>query len=259
MRFVPYPEPPYPAENPHTDEKALLGKILFWEEQLSGDDSVACGSCHRGSAGGSDPRSATEAAWLPGNDAMHGTADDLRGSPGIVPCGPEGRLGEAVQVTTRKAPSYLDAMFARRLFWDGRAECASDECPSIDAFEDPDQPGSFPIAMFGALENQAVGPPMSTVEMACAEPTWTAIHQKLETATPLALASDIPGELAEFIAANGASYPELFRAAFGAEQTSGPETEINVEDAHVTVPAKDPTRADDLSGPPYRTGDGEEA
>ena len=40
---------------------------------------------------------------------------------------------------------------------------------------------------------------------------------------------------------------------------TGPETEINVEDAHVTVPAKDPTRADDLSGPPYRTGDGEEA
>ena len=32
----PMPEPP---ENPLTDAKALLGKFLFWEEQLSHDNS----------------------------------------------------------------------------------------------------------------------------------------------------------------------------------------------------------------------------
>jgi len=48
--------PPSPAENPPTLDKALLGKILFWEEQLSSDNTVACGSCHQPGRGFSDPR-----------------------------------------------------------------------------------------------------------------------------------------------------------------------------------------------------------
>ena len=63
-------------------------------------------------------------------------------------------------------------MFAANLFWDGRAECRKVGCPSSSAFEDPDNLGTFPIASGGALENQAVGPPMSPVEMACAAATW---------------------------------------------------------------------------------------
>jgi cytochrome c peroxidase len=101
------------------------------------------------------------------------------------------------------------------------------DCPSIDAFEDPDHPGTFPIAMFGALENQAVVPFLSTLEMACAGTTWSDLHRKLEAATPLSLATNLPADVAAFIAQNGDSYPELFRAAFGDEQTSGSETEIN--------------------------------
>lgn len=228
LRTQAYPPPSYPTENPFTEEKALLGKILFWEEQMSGDDTVACGTCHRGAAGGSDPRSAGAVAHLPGADMQLDTDDDVRGSPGIVACDNAGEtVGQSVQVTGRKAPSYLDAMFSRRLFWDGRAECTHAECPNIDAFEDPDNPGTFPIAIFGALENQAVGPPLSTVEMTCEGTTWSDIHTKLAGVTPLALASEIPGEMLGFITDNGASYPELFAAAFGSEQTSGPETEIN--------------------------------
>lgn len=228
LRFAAYPEPPYPEENAHTDAKAMLGKVLFWEEQLSSDDTVACGTCHRGAAGGSDPRSSEPSSRLPGLDGVLDTDDDIQGSPGIVHCDETGtRTGSAVQVTDRKAPSYLDAMFAQRLFWDGRAECSAPDCPSIDAFEDPDNPGTFPIARFGALENQAVAPPLSTVEMACAGTTWADIHQKLESATPLAFATDVPEDMAEFIAESGGSYPEMFRLAFGGEQTSGLETEIN--------------------------------
>lgn len=228
LRFAAYPDPPYPAENPHTEAKALLGKVLFWEEQLSGDDTVACGTCHRAAAGGSDPRSRDESSHLPGPDATLGTSDDIHGSPGIIACDETGaRTGSTVQITERKAPSYLDAMFAPRLFWDGRAECAVAGCPSVDAFEDPDNPGSFPIAMFGALENQVVAPPLSTVEMACAGTTWADLHRKLESVTPLSLATNLPEDLASFIAESGESYPEMFRAAFGSEQTSGPETEIN--------------------------------
>lgn len=228
LRRNPYPPTPFPPENPDSDAKAKLGKILFWEEQLSADNTVACGTCHRPNAGGSDPRSSTSAARLPGPDGVSGTADDVHGSPGVIRCNAQGQqTGAAIQVTGRKAPSYLDAMFAPRLFWDGRAECRREDCPTFSAFEDPDAPGTFPIQYGAALESQAVGPPLSDVEMACEDASWQAIHQKLKSATPLALASQIPADLAELIAAHDASYPRLFEAAFGDEQTSGPRDEIN--------------------------------
>ena len=61
--------PPVSPENPVTEEKRVLGKILFWEEQLSSDDTVACGTCHIPAAGGSDPRLAAH----PGPDGLFGT------------------------------------------------------------------------------------------------------------------------------------------------------------------------------------------
>src|SRR5262245_11453347 len=124
-----YPDPVTPSENLHSPEKALLGKILFWEEQLSSDDSVACGTCHRAAAGGSDPRAPSADSRHPGADGMLGTADDPHGAQGIRRCEivggqlrrkPDATFGDRVQVTRRKPPSYLDAMFAPDLFWDGR-------------------------------------------------------------------------------------------------------------------------------------------
>ena len=50
----PIPTPIAPVENPTTVEKAMLGKILFWEEQLSSDDTVSCGTCHTASVGRTD-------------------------------------------------------------------------------------------------------------------------------------------------------------------------------------------------------------
>jgi cytochrome c peroxidase len=40
------PPPPTPAGNPTTPNKALLGKALFWDEQLSSSRTMACGTCH---------------------------------------------------------------------------------------------------------------------------------------------------------------------------------------------------------------------
>ncbi len=228
LHDLPYPPSPYPAENPDSDAKALLGKILFWDEQLGGDNTMACGTCHRPNAGGSDPRATLPAAAQPGIDQVLGTADDVHGSLGVVRCNAQGQhTGQSLQVTARKAPTYLDAMFPGRLFWDGRAECAHGGCPSFSAFEDPDTLGTFPIQSGGALENQAVGPPLSPVEMACEGASWSAIHHKLALATPLALAKLVPEALSVFITANGGTYPQLFEAAFGATQTSGPADEIN--------------------------------
>ncbi|MEL6908320.1 MAG: cytochrome c peroxidase, partial [Planctomycetota bacterium] len=52
----PLQAPPAPAANPTTPEKAVLGKILFWDEQLSSDGTIACGTCHIPGVGGGDPR-----------------------------------------------------------------------------------------------------------------------------------------------------------------------------------------------------------
>ncbi len=40
------PPPPVPPQNPITEAKRVLGKMLFWDTQLSSDNSVSCGTCH---------------------------------------------------------------------------------------------------------------------------------------------------------------------------------------------------------------------
>jgi cytochrome c peroxidase len=212
-RFDPYPEVPFPAENQFTEEKAILGKILFWEEQMSSDNTMACGTCHRGSAGGSDPRAASPQARHPGADGQLGTADDIHGGMGVKRCNIVGQnvvykadpvFGTNVQVTGRKPPTYLDAMFASDIFWDGRAK---------SAFKDPDTQ-TIAIQNGGGLESQAVGPPLSDAEMACENRTWAMIHAKLQAAKPLDLARDLPPDMKAALTANP-TYPKLFEAAFG--------------------------------------------
>jgi len=199
--------PPVPAENPVTEQKRILGKILFWEEQLSSDDTVACGTCHIPAAGGADPRLAAH----PGPDALFGTADDTVGSAGIVH---RNTLNEAVddpvfgparQVTGRASPTMLMSMFAQDVFWDGRAR---------SVFLDPLDAGNVIIAAGGALENQAVAPILSNVEMAHDGRTWGDVTNKLALVDPLAVAGRVPPDMAAALVANP-SYAELFSAAFG--------------------------------------------
>jgi cytochrome c peroxidase len=205
-----YPDAVYPEENPNSPEKALLGKILFWEEQLSSQDSHACGTCHRPSAGGSDPRAASSASLGAGPNGIFGDADDVRGSQGVVRCDstgapkPDPVYGLNVQVTPRRAPSALDALLFDELFWDGRAGTT---------FIDP-VTGEVAIEVGGALESQATRPPLSNVEMSCEGYDWTAIESKLAAAVPLRLASQIPTAMSEAISEHP-SYPSLFEWVYG--------------------------------------------
>src|SRR5690606_33682596 len=111
-----------PAQNPQTPEKIMLGKVLFWEEQLSDDNSIACGSCHLPEFGGGDGRTAQQIA--PGMDGVLGTADDIRGSGGIVRQAnnksftPSSVFGLRPQITARTSPSNLGAGHHADLFWD---------------------------------------------------------------------------------------------------------------------------------------------
>jgi len=45
-----------PAENPVTDAGATLGRVLFYDTQLSANHSISCGSCHVQQHAFSDPR-----------------------------------------------------------------------------------------------------------------------------------------------------------------------------------------------------------
>ncbi len=199
-----------PAENPITEEKRVLGKILFWDEQLSSDNSVACGTCHQPAAGGSDLRLGLH----PGFDQIFGTDDDVVGSPGIKALDVEGRpvihaqFGLEAQVTGRASPSFFTSMFADSNFWDGRA---------TDQFVDPLNENSVIISEGGSLESQAVGPILSTVEMAKEGRDWGDVISKLEQVQPLALASNIPADMEDALAGDQ-RYGDLFQAAFGDEE-----------------------------------------
>ena len=50
-----FPPMDIPEDNPLTVEGIELGRLLFWEKDLSADGSMSCGSCHLPSAGFSDP------------------------------------------------------------------------------------------------------------------------------------------------------------------------------------------------------------
>jgi cytochrome c peroxidase len=41
-----FPTPRVPADNPMSDEKVDLGRFLFFDEMLSGNQTTSCGSCH---------------------------------------------------------------------------------------------------------------------------------------------------------------------------------------------------------------------
>jgi len=205
------PPPPPPAGNAITPQKIQLGKALFWDEQLSSTGTSACASCHIPTAGGSDPRTVGgPASTNPGPDGDFGTPDDIFGSPGVPKSEADGSyildefFGLRPQVTGRKSPTMINAAYSPNvLFWDGRAD---------GSFEDPIT-GVTLLATRAALENQAAGPPTSDVEMAHFGADWSAVVARIEAVTPLALASDLPGDLAAFI--NGRTYPQLFADAFG--------------------------------------------
>jgi cytochrome c peroxidase len=78
-----------PSDNPPTDEKAALGKLLFFDKILSNDRTVSCATCH-------DPERAF--------------ADTKALAVGI-----SGRIGK------RHSPALINRAFGRAHFWDGRA------------------------------------------------------------------------------------------------------------------------------------------
>lgn len=207
---APLQPPPVPPGNPLTNAKINLGKVLFWDEQLSSGRTVSCGTCHIPRTAGGDPRSlASPEAIHPSTDNTFGTADDVFGSPGVPLSDATGaylsatHFGLGVQTTHRRTTSALNAGYSRELFWDGRAG---------ETFTDP-VTSTVVLATGAALESQSMGPPANEVEMGHRNRVWTEILTRIAGAEPLALATEAPPSLLVWIA--GRTYAELFTEAFG--------------------------------------------
>ena len=87
--------PPVPADNPQTPAKIALGKQLFFDPRLSGDNKTSCSTCHRPDKAFSDGR-----------------------ERGQSPAGKD--LG-------RSTPGLLNVAYLKSFFWDGRAGSLEDQ------------------------------------------------------------------------------------------------------------------------------------
>ena len=214
--LVPLEPPLAPLGNQLTAAKAYLGKALFWDEQLSSTRTVACGTCHFSTSGGSDARAIVNSARSrnPGSDGVLNTADDVFASPGVISNNSDGSYnwsatyGLREQVTGRKSRSYIDAGYSNLLFWDGRAS---------STFTDPIG-GGVVLQNGAALESQVAGPPVSSAEMANVNRSWNDVAVRVAQSRPLALSPSIPTALRNWI--DGRSYPELFEEAFGSPEVT---------------------------------------
>ncbi|MCB0035965.1 MAG: cytochrome-c peroxidase, partial [Anaerolineales bacterium] len=85
-----FPDLNEPENNPFTDEKAELGRMLFFDPILSENDDLACASCHHPDKGFGDGQAVAT------------------GANGIA--------------LARNAPTLWNVGYARNLFWDGRID-----------------------------------------------------------------------------------------------------------------------------------------
>jgi cytochrome c peroxidase len=84
------PEVPIPSANPSTPEKIELGKMLYFDNRLSGDKLTSCATCH---------------------DPAKGYADGLSLAEGF-----KGKI------LGRHSPTVLNAAYNTAQFWDGRVD-----------------------------------------------------------------------------------------------------------------------------------------
>lgn len=83
------PPLPIPEDNPLTEEKIALGKMLYFDKKLSKDGTVSCATCH-------DP----SMAWTEHRATSKGIGDQIGGA---------------------NSPTVINAAYATSQFWDGRA------------------------------------------------------------------------------------------------------------------------------------------
>ena len=163
-------------------------------------------------------------------DVADGTAVEWGADSGAMGLFSLGGL-KVRQVTSRNAPSVINAVFNVRNFWDGRANNIFN---ASTPFGPADARASVLVATGGtlapeavrldgsSLASQAVGPPLNAFEMSFDGRAWTQLGRKMLTLSPLArqvVAADdsVLGPLAN-LAGTGlrseVSYSALIRSSF---------------------------------------------
>jgi cytochrome c peroxidase len=112
------PAAPAPAENPTTEAKVALGRLLFYDPVLSRDHATACATCH---------------------SEIWGMGDGLSVSVGVDGVGPTGPGRDGPHKTRRNAQTLWNVAHRERLFWDGRA--ASLEAQALEPITAVDELG----------------------------------------------------------------------------------------------------------------------
>jgi cytochrome c peroxidase len=79
-----------PDDNPMSDDKIALGKLLYFDRRFSKDRTLSCATCHNPYHGFTDPKATSE-----------GVGQKLGG---------------------RNSPTVINRLFSAEQFWDGRAE-----------------------------------------------------------------------------------------------------------------------------------------
>jgi cytochrome c peroxidase len=94
-----------PPASPLTPATVALGERLFFDSRLSGDDTVACATCHDPARAFTDSR--------PTSVGIHG------------------------RISQRNAPTLLNALYNKTQFWDGRANTLEQQAalPITNSFE----------------------------------------------------------------------------------------------------------------------------
>lgn len=121
-----FPPMDIPADNPLTVEGVELGRFLFWEKKLSGNNTQSCGTCH-----------------LP----EHGFSDPAQFSTGI-----NGDVGN------RQAMALVNLGWAYNYFWDGRSPSLEDQV--THPVENPIEMAESWDNALEELRNDPIYPPM---------------------------------------------------------------------------------------------------
>ena len=115
-----------PSNNPVTNEGAALGRVLFYDRQLSDNRSVSCASYHHQANAFTDTRTFSE--------GLHG------------------------ELTPRNSMALFNKQFERRMFWDLRANTL--EAQVLQPIEDPIEMDLALEALHTRLRNLDYYPPL---------------------------------------------------------------------------------------------------
>lgn len=201
-------------------------------------------------------------------DVSDGSATDLGDDSGDLGVFSLGGL-KVRQVTSRNAPSVINAVFNLRNFWDGRA---SNVFNAVTPFGAADARAGVLVASGGtlapeavrldgsSLASQSVGPPLNGGEMSFEGRTWMQLGRKMLMLAPLArqtLAAD-DSVVGPFAGEEGGglrpdvSYAALIRASFQPAYWSSPAVVDSV--GRVIVAAGAPVRPGEFSQMDYNFG-----